>query len=188
MATRSRILASMFFAIVFGTLPSTASALAIYHYEGLPFYRLGQLHRAGDRVTGELTFDEPLAPNLVSANLKLTLTDFHFNDGRFTYGTGNIGEVTLSTDEHGAIVGPFLVSMGEFGGITVAINQYGVVAEYQPGGPCVPGICDRSPARAEPGQWSQVPEPTSALLLMSGLVALASRSRRASGHAAGILR
>jgi len=179
MDTRSRALTSVLFAIAIGTLPSTASAIAIYSYQGVPLSSVGVFHESGDRVVGELTFAEPLAPNLVSADMTSLLLDFHFNDGAFDWTLKDYARATLSTDEHGAIVGPYYVSMGMLFGVIVRVTESGIESIYSPGGPCVPGICYRDPSSAGPGQWTQVPEPMSGMLLASGLVALASRSRRA---------
>jgi PEP-CTERM motif-containing protein len=109
------------------------------------------------------------------------VVDFHFNDGYWDFQNGvftpmaNLYSLTaqLSTDALGAIVGPYSLSLraGTFDPYLL-IDQGGATAGHFGSGPCVPPLCSREPALAQAGTWSTtpVPEPSTTLLVMAGLL------------------
>jgi len=176
-------------------LPSAGHAVAIYTYQGATYYSPGAEHTSDMRVTGELTFDAPLAPNLDFADVSAAVTDFHFNDGYWDFKKGvftptaNLYSPTaqLSTDALGAIVGPYSISIraGTYDPYLL-IDQGGATAGHFGSGPCAPP-CSREPARAYAGTWSttSVPEPSTALLVIAGLAAIVGHDNRRSRFARG---
>ena len=168
-------------------ITSPATADVIYQYTGNPFTTVTSPYTTSDFVSGTIQLSSILPPNLNQASIQVNA--FRFSDGIQTLTSANLGLPTdslVSTDGSGAVVGfwefvfggrnpeaPTIQTLNAFPGMQGPVTQdEGRLGNLAMGEPI--GANTNSP-----GVWTLVPEPSTALLLASGVVGLAVRRRRA---------
>jgi len=168
-------------------ITSPATADVIYQYTGNPFTTVASPYTTRDFVSGTIELSSILPPNLKQAPIQVNA--FRFGDGVQTLTSANLGLPTdslVSTDGSGAIAGfwefvfggrnpeaPIIQTLNAFQGMQGPVTQdEGRLGNLAMGAPIGANTND-------PGVWTLVPEPSTALLLASGVVGLAVRRRRA---------
>ena len=168
-------------------ITSPATADVIYQYTGNPFTTVASPYTTSDFVSGTIALSSILPPNLNQAPIQANA--FSFSDGVQTLTSANLGLPTdslVSTDGSGAIAGfwefvfggrnpeaPIIQTLNALQGMQGPVTQdEGRLGNLAMGAPI--GANTNSP-----GVWTLVPEPSTALLLASGVVGLAVRRRRA---------
>jgi hypothetical protein len=179
-----------------------ASANAFYHYEGAPFtYFVNATPPAGsysseDRISFFVEFPEPLAPNL-AANVASSVLSSSITDGRNTFNhipagfsiwtnaAGEIIEWTIDFTTEGFLplgaVGDQGTTIFSFHRGTSGFDDAKLLqctASFYPG-TCSQALFDQGQV-LQPGIWTLIPEPSTALLLATGLLGLAVQRRRCS--------
>src|SRR5262245_27171784 len=176
-----------------------ASADVTYEYMGKDFDTIidatppAGTYTTSMRVTVSFTVSTPLAPNMPFSRIVDSLLSYSFNDGRNTISTADILNVRVSTNASGAIdhwvvaagIGDIPYSAG-LQLLTISTDNHAIPGD--PGGDfgetdvCLPDDClttqfDRGSVVGELGTWSLVPEPSTDILLASGLAVLGFRRR-----------
>jgi hypothetical protein len=156
-------------------------------------------YTASMMVTASFVLSTPLAPNLPFTDISGSpeLLSFSINDGRRTYSSlDQLGTLEISTNPLGEVFG-WNVSAGigffggevgdEFGGVLTrslpslpsATDDADIEVCSAVGGTanlfCVESTRDRAVNFDQPGVWTVVPEPSTALLMGVGLAAIARR-------------
>jgi len=166
----------------------------VYTFVGSPFTVASAPFTTLDSVTGSFTVSAPLAPNQVTS---VTPSQFSFSDGLYTFNSTSTAPwsypstwVLVGTDSSGDITG-WLISLTALDGKNQLItdNLFGNLSEG-----CVTSCSSDIGIRqsvgtlegfntGEPGVWSSTttdsspsatPEPSTLLLLGSGLLGLAA--------------
>lgn len=186
-------------------LPAVAHANSIYSYVGNTFNIISDAitpsgtHSTAMSVTGSFTLGSALAPNIGLTDISGSVLSLSFNDGRSTL--DNLATVTLfqfevGTDATGNI-DEWLITLGEIniiGGSTVVGDQdktitsnsilavdIGSIKEctnVSSGQFCLSAFTDHGRIESTPGTWTVTPEPTTAILLAAGMLALTGWRRR----------
>ena len=168
-----------------------ASAIATYTYTGNNFTDIvdsdppAGTYTTAMSVTGSFTVAAVLAPNLANQDITLSILSFSFSDGRQTFtDTTALPEklFLVSTDAVGSITDWLIVlrtsTVFPFDEVTTHTVAVGVAdTGFISVSIVLPG--DSGGNSNDPGTWTLVPEPSTVLLLVSGLAALAVRRRRA---------
>lgn len=204
MGSRLVALASAVLVSLIGFGGSVASAVAIYSYTGNSYNDVGEntppagTYTFSMSVTGSITLAAPLPPNQPIMDVSGSVVAFSFEDGRSptrTQSNSTSYLLHVGTDAFGAIefwgffaqgveplaVGElrFLVSTERvrFDSGSEDMLDAAIITE------CVATcIADAGVTRDDPGTWTLIPEPSSALLAYLGLVGLGlSRRRTAAG-------
>lgn len=185
-----------------------AAALATYVYTGNPFDTFvdrdppAGSYDASMRVTGSISLDAPLPSDLPLTTFTLDLLAARWSDGRRTITA--LDQLRLATDATGAIVEWEVAGLAfTFAGGNIAECQDITSFGGTPGGQLDQGRilfgdcfaaplpnADAGSVSGNPGSWTLVPEPGTALLAGLGLVLLAAgrpcgsvAMRRSSGCA-----
>ena len=184
-------MSKLFLAAILVLMAGGAQATT-YTYTGVNFDAASSPYTTAMSVSGSITLASPLAANLVGHDLLASLTAWSFSTGVQTYSSAApppYKEVIVSTHADGTIADWFmrftnamdqsLVSCGVVGsGATLGVTWCGYEdspAEYDwvsEG----PDLAHASSAHA--GSWSQIPEPSTGLLVTLGLTRLAAKGRR----------
>jgi hypothetical protein len=180
---------------------------ATYEYAGLSFSLIidqpvpaGATYSTANSVTGTVTIaGAPLAPNTPLTDVTANFVTWTLSDGVNTHTESNstlVGPVLVATDGAGNIsewsigtqVGALLSPGDQLEQITTAAIAASVNVDRGLLRECVtspsPGVCsswstDIGQINNNPGIWTLIPEPSTALLLASGLVGVAgARTRR----------
>jgi hypothetical protein len=179
-----------------GLIAPTASATLIYQYTGssytifLPGNQDSGRYTNTMMVTGTITLASALPPNLALSNV--LVLDFAFNDGAISFVPGNGSTIfaQLSTDGSGNVIAPYLVILNQsldipagFGPYIRVIDEPPTITEADVGvfgsGPCVQPFCNRQAAISQAtGVWTLVPEPSTGLLAMGGVLCFTGMRRR----------
>ena len=182
---------------------TSASAATFYSYVGKEFTTvtdstppLGATFSTGDFVAVSLEFASPLSPNLVDSDVTALLLSFTAQAGTLELTDANavlVEDLTVTTDGAGEIVGwvfntfqppPYVVGQ-EYGQILTSsgTQDLALLRNCQTlfDSSCISSD-DRGNVLFDPGTWSLVPEPSTALLLATGLVGLAAQGRKRRLH------
>ncbi len=184
---------------------SQASATAMYVYQGENFTAIADdtppsgTYTTDMAISGFIEIATPLAPDLLPTDITADVISFSFSDGRTTFTSSSPGVIfaldQVQTDLNGEIwAWDLRVSKGnalapplffEFQIRSTPIGDSALIAECPGGAPsCNPreGIFQDGASIdggffGTNGGWTLVPEPSSAMLLATGLTALAHRRR-----------
>jgi hypothetical protein len=168
------------------TVSTTVSANTTYMYTGAEFTEKPTTPLL-TQITGFLTFSDPILPSSTyfysyMDNYDPTLVDWSFTDGFKTYDSviPPYRYVSLGTDSEGNIIQwdiKFTVQIGpnNYANMEATSNfmnpgydqAWGTLYQGM-GNPSLPYLAYTS----EKGSWSRVPEPSTVLFIVSGLVGL----------------
>jgi hypothetical protein len=172
---------------------SPATADVIYQYTGNPFTTVASPYTTSDFISGTIELSSILPPNLNQASIQVNA--FSFSDGVQTLTSATLGSPTdslVSTDGSGAIVAFWEFVFGGSNPEASSIQTLNAFPGMQ--GPVTKdegrlgNLAMGEPIGANtnsPGVWTLVPEPSTTLLLASGVVCLAVRRRHARGASLG---
>lgn len=179
--------------------PSLVSANTIYQYVGETFETINDFtppagtYTTAMSVTGQVELAAALAPNLNLGDPGVL--SYSFYDGRSTLTQANSTIVIgFGTDSQGAITEWIIrINAGDPNGdqeqiqtnffdindtiISVDNGQISICVAPNNGG-CDQHQGDLGGVSNNPGTWAVVPEPSTALLFMSGLIGVAAWNRR----------
>lgn len=170
-----------------------AKADAVYNYAGNAYTSFpGAGYSGSNNVSITLTFANPLAANssyawgyggIGTPTATDTLVSFSFTDGNTTYTSGGIN-VFLETGSGGQITDWFAGACGACTSSSVNIDTEFGISGYPIAGSDSSSMGSGGTVLAynssDPGTWSETPEPSSLLLLGTGLFGLALLVKRLS--------
>jgi hypothetical protein len=179
-------------------IASNAQATSIYQYTGNPFDTFidngipSGSYTTDMRVTGSFTVSEPLAANLpLGTDISGLVLEASLNDGRQTWtpadslnipilevGTDALANITTWSVSFGSTI--FISNLFVVSGIETISTPLSTTdggANFLDIGNLTPSVGDAAQVTSNPGMWTLIPEPSTALLLSIGLLGLAKRRR-----------
>jgi hypothetical protein len=158
----------------------SATTITTYTYTGNDFTSASAPYTTGDSVQGSFTI-ATLGDNLAFG--QITPLSFSFSDGVTTYDqTGaTVVDFYVETGATGALVN-WLIDLTDLGSDrSIEVGRY---SEDYGDGEWVGGFATVVAANGEPGVWGTVPEPSTFVLIPTGLLALAllARKRKIQGN------
>jgi hypothetical protein len=165
----------LLFAAALCVFSLAARADTIYNYTGQDFTSAALPYTTSDSVMGELTFGSPLAANLAYG--QTIPLSYSFSDGVETLNIGNssLAEADLSTDANGNISNYYYVVDGAASSIVISsLNGDSATTGHGGGFGTAPVGAFTSPNT----QLSATPEPSSIVLLGTGLLGVVGVMRK----------
>ena len=158
-----------------------ASATAIYSYSGNNFTSATAPYTTAMRVTATFSLTSELAANLFEVDLIPSVLSFTMADGIAVYdvATSPFSSLVVSTDGAGNLFQwDAVLTDAAFDGACTRSDVIHVALACNAGPNDAASNSGGSASVFSSGTWTLIPEPSTALLLSSGLLGLAARGRR----------
>jgi hypothetical protein len=163
-----------------------ATGDVVYKYTGNPFTTVTSPYTTSDFVSGTIQLPSVLPPN--QTEFSPTLDGYSFSDGVQDTFTQTNSQTTntfdVNTDQNGRITNwNFDLVSFQLAGHINTDNNIGLGQRDEGDERAILYIRDAAMGEVDgnPGTWTLVPEPSTAFLLATGMVALAVRRHRARG-------